>query len=143
MTSVIAQIHIDTTSIAHKTLPTTPIPLKNNNNSNSNNVDQLNPSTELQIPLVNPSKTPNKSDQLASLAHSIDATRNNLNSLLTTWKDWAGKEQSTSSKSQTHNNKSTATPHLNDNNNNNNNNNDDDEDDDDQDDDDQDDDDQE
>lgn len=89
MNVLTADINIDTTPFpTTKTLPLTPIPLT----SPSPN---LTPDTQLQIPLS--SSPTNKPDQLSNLADAMDTARINLNHILTTWKDWAGKEDLTSS----------------------------------------------
>lgn len=81
---VTAQIHIDTSSFpSDKSLPGTPIPL------DGASASQLAPSTELHI-RINPASA--KPAQLNELANTIDATRASLNQILTSWKDWAGKE---------------------------------------------------
>ncbi|SPO21524.1 uncharacterized protein UTRI_01011_B [Ustilago trichophora] len=90
MSVLTADINIDTTPFAStKPLPNTPIPLT----CGSTN---LSPDTQLQIPLSSASGT-NKPQQLSNLADAMETARSNLNQVLTTWKDWAGKEDLTSS----------------------------------------------
>ncbi|GAC96896.1 hypothetical protein PHSY_004480 [Pseudozyma hubeiensis SY62] len=83
MSHLTAQINISA-SPTDRPLPSTPIPL-------SPPSDTLSPSTQLLIPLSSsPSST--KPRHLSSLADSIDTARSNINKILTTWKDWSGKE---------------------------------------------------
>lgn len=85
MSAITAQIHIDTASSAgDRTFPATPIPYTGSQEQ------LLTPSTELRIPLTSAQDKP---QQLASLADAMDASRANLNRILTSWKDWMGKEE--------------------------------------------------
>lgn len=87
MSAIIAEIHLDTSSSSDdKPLPTTPIPLINTSGT------ALAPSTELHIPLTTQSDT-NKPQRLVDLADAMDEARARLNQVLTSWKDWAGKEE--------------------------------------------------
>ncbi|KAJ9477408.1 hypothetical protein PHBOTO_000942 [Pseudozyma hubeiensis] len=81
MSHLTAEIHISA-SPTDRPLPSTPIPLTPTSST-------LSPSTQLLIPLP-PSST--KPQHLSTLADSIDTARLNLNKILTTWKDWSGKE---------------------------------------------------
>ncbi|CBQ70758.1 conserved hypothetical protein [Sporisorium reilianum SRZ2] len=81
MTSITAQIHIDTTS-STQPLPASPIPLSTSST--------LAPSTQLSIPI--PAAGHGKPQQLSDLADALNTTRASLNQVLTAWKDWAGKE---------------------------------------------------
>ncbi|CDR88063.1 uncharacterized protein SPSC_03649 [Sporisorium scitamineum] len=87
MTSITAQIHIDTTSSSSQPLPTSPIPF-------SNSTAELTPSTQLSIPIISPENAAEhaKPQQLSDLAEAVNTTRASLNQVLTAWKDWAGKE---------------------------------------------------
>ncbi|GAK64944.1 uncharacterized protein PAN0_007d3160 [Moesziomyces antarcticus] len=84
-THVVADIHIST-SASSAPLPTSPLPL--------DNATHLTPSTQLRVPLHADGHAFN------NLADSIDSTRAHLNAILTTWKDWAGKEVSPAGASQ-------------------------------------------
>lgn len=89
MTSLSAQVHIDTTSAtsAGRTLPDTPIPLTGEVGS------QLPPSTELKVPIKPAREAGGKPEELEELANAMDEARASLNTVLTAWKDWAGKEE--------------------------------------------------
>ena len=84
MSAIVTSIHIDTTSSSAKPLPPSPIPLSTSST--------LTPSTQLRIPIAN--ARDDKPQQLANLADAMDTTRANLNKILTAWKNWAGKEDS-------------------------------------------------
>ncbi|SOV02606.1 uncharacterized protein UDID_02024 [Ustilago sp. UG-2017a] len=87
MSAIIAEIHLDTSSSSDdKPLPTTPIPLANTSGT------ALAPSTELHVPLTTQSDA-NKPQRLVDLADAMDEARARLNQVLTSWKDWAGKEE--------------------------------------------------
>ena len=90
MSSIVAQIHIDTTAGAPKPLPVTPIPFPDNASAK-----QLAPSTQLRVRTPSTSsstKATNRPQRLSDLADAMEATRASLNQVLTSWKDWAGKE---------------------------------------------------
>lgn len=76
-THVVADIHIST-SASSAPLPPSALPL--------DNAAHLTPSTQLRVPVHADGHA------LNNLADSIDSTRAYLNTILTTWKDWAGKE---------------------------------------------------
>lgn len=92
MTAITAEIHIDiSSSSSSNLLPNTPIPYTSASSSQT-----LEPSTQLSIP-VNTTPNSDKPQALENLAEAMDETRARLNQVLTSWKEWAGKEEAPNS----------------------------------------------
>ncbi|PWZ03357.1 hypothetical protein BCV70DRAFT_197573 [Testicularia cyperi] len=97
MSQITAETHIAVPE-GRSDLPVSPLPLLG---PNSQPQDDLSPSTSLSLPLAAAkSSDGTKPDQLSSLADAMDETRARLNQVLSTWKDWIGKEGETLSSSK-------------------------------------------
>jgi hypothetical protein len=89
MAMLVAETHIDVSSAPGRALPASPLPLY----AGAAVQPTLTAATELRVPAAPSAPQPRtKSQALASLAEALDQSRTALNQVLTTWKDWIGKE---------------------------------------------------
>ena len=81
--AITSTIHINTSHDSSKPAPASPLDTS----------AALAPDSELTVPLAETGTgTGTAPEHLDALADAMDETRTHLNSVLTSWKDWAGKE---------------------------------------------------